>query len=245
MIEKVIDLLRGILSLTNPKRWGPFIEAFRITDFDHAFSISWSQGGEDLALLQVFEGITNGSYIDVGAHNPSRFSVTRHLYQRGWSGVNIEANEELMQAFKIKRPRDINICSAVGTKTSYSFSVFEEAALSTIDQEWEARYLVENQKIRSRRIVPGISLRRVLETYFTERKCNLLNIDAEGSDNEVIDSIEFGNINEKYHPEWILIETNPPVNNVLNTQGIQKLIKEKYEPYLILTMSTLLRKNYE
>jgi hypothetical protein len=32
---------------------GPFTEIAETTSFDHAISVSWSQGGEDLALLQV------------------------------------------------------------------------------------------------------------------------------------------------------------------------------------------------
>ena len=37
--------------LTNPKTWGPFTEVAEISGFDHAVSLSWSQGGEDLALI--------------------------------------------------------------------------------------------------------------------------------------------------------------------------------------------------
>jgi len=68
--------------------------------FNSPFKVSWSQGGEDLALLSSFPSLEIGTYIDIGAHHPSRYSNTRHLYQRGWRGVNIDADEELMPIFK-------------------------------------------------------------------------------------------------------------------------------------------------
>jgi hypothetical protein len=61
-------------------RAGVFTRTYEQTNFDFDFHVSWSQGGEDLALLSIFLGQQGGVYIDVGAHHPSRFSVTRHLY---------------------------------------------------------------------------------------------------------------------------------------------------------------------
>ena len=75
------------------------MEISTLTRFDHAVSVSWSQGGEDLALLHMFPNQPHGNYLDVGAQHPDRFSVTRHLYERGWSGINVEANPKLMQKF--------------------------------------------------------------------------------------------------------------------------------------------------
>jgi hypothetical protein len=96
MKSKSLRALKALLKLRNRKTWGPFVETYETTGFDHAFAVSWSQGGEDLALLSALQGIYNGCYIDVGAHDPSRFSVTRHLYQRGWSGINVDANPHLI-----------------------------------------------------------------------------------------------------------------------------------------------------
>jgi hypothetical protein len=89
IIGKFLSLIKALLLLLKRKSWGPFIEIAEITKFDHSISVSWSQCGEDLALLHLLP--PNGRYLDIGAHHPSRFSVTRHLYQRGWDGINVEA----------------------------------------------------------------------------------------------------------------------------------------------------------
>ena len=124
------------------------METSELTGFDHAFSVSWSQGGEDLALNAVLTEMAFGRYIDVGAHHPSRFSVTRHLYQRGWSGVNVDANPHLLNELSKKRIRDKNIWAAVGGKTGYEFTIFTEPAISTVNKEWKDKFLTENQKIK-------------------------------------------------------------------------------------------------
>jgi acyl carrier protein phosphodiesterase len=81
MIRKGYALVKGLLSLTNPKKWGPFVEIYNLSKFDHGVSLSWSQGGEDLALTHLIKHVDKGRYLDIGAHHPDRFSVTRGLYQ--------------------------------------------------------------------------------------------------------------------------------------------------------------------
>ena len=52
--------------------------------------ISYAQNFEDVVLNRVFHNIANGRYIDVGGYDPVVDSVTKHFYDKGWSGVNIE-----------------------------------------------------------------------------------------------------------------------------------------------------------
>lgn len=143
-IEKIPAFLSGLGLLTNLRTWGPFTEAASLSKFDHSFTISWSQGGEDLALMALLPE-KNGVYVDIGAHHPSRFSVTRHLYQRGWRGVNVEPNPRAEELFRSMRPEDTFLNACVGNLDSYEFYIFEETALSTNNQEWKSRYLSENQ----------------------------------------------------------------------------------------------------
>ncbi|MBO9627365.1 MAG: hypothetical protein J7484_13455, partial [Microbacterium sp.] len=52
--------------------------------------LSYAQNREDVLLHRVFRGIENGRYIDIGAGHPRLDSVTKSLYELGWSGINIE-----------------------------------------------------------------------------------------------------------------------------------------------------------
>ena len=218
-----------------------FLHTSELTKFDHPFSVSWSQAGEDLALLAVIGNQKLGSYIDIGAHHPSRFSVTRHLYRVGWSGVNVEANPDLINRFEKERSRDTNLCVAVGLEPTYSFSIFEEPALSTFDPGWRDKFISENNKISKVVEVEGRKLRRILDEFSPVNRIDLLSIDAEGSDLQVLQSLELDTLEKSRFPTWLLLEAAPPVKNALETPAVKLAIKSGYEPHLVLAMSTLLK----
>jgi len=243
MIRKVFRFFKAYALLINPSKMGVFTEIAEKTNFDHAFSVSYSQGGEDLALLNIFNGRSEGSYIDIGAHHPSRFSVTRKLYDLGWSGVNIDANKDLIVNFQTSRPRDINICAAVGNLNQYELHIFTEPAISTTNLIWRDKFLSEKNKVLKTELVSGVSLREILDKHFSNRDLDLLTIDIEGTDLEALASGDFSNLSTERFPSWILLESTPPLNNVVETESIKYAISLGYQIYCILPMSTILKYN--
>ena len=241
LLRKSIRFLRALTELRKKSAWGPFTEIAEATSFDHAISVSWSQGGEDIALIHALSGQTTGRYFDIGAHHPSRFSVTRHLYQMGWSGVNVDANQDLMDSFRKVRKRDVNLCIAVGLEPSYSFTVFEEAAISTLDSKWRDIFLSENNKIAREVEIQGRKLRSIFDEYQPIGSIDLLSIDAEGSDLQVLQSLDFESLEKSRFPRWLLLEAAPPVANALRTPAVKLAIEWGYEPHMVLAMSTLLK----
>ena len=242
-MSKILRFLRALFLILPKKNWGNFVQTSEVAGFENAFSISWSQGGEDLALLHAIRGKRDGLFIDVGAHHPSRFSVTRHLYQMGWSGVNVDANQELINAFKKARPRDVNLCAAVGLQPKYTFTIFEEAAISTLDSEWRNKFINENNIIAREVEVEGRKLRSILDDFQLQERIDLLSIDAEGSDLQVLQSLEFETLDESRFPKWLLLEAAPPVTNALQTPAVKLAVEWGYEPHMVLAMSTLLKFN--
>jgi FkbM family methyltransferase len=240
-MNKGLRMIRALATLLNTKHWGPFVEAAETSGFDHGFTISWSQGGEDLALLAYLKDIRNGSYIDVGAHHPDRFSVTRHLYQNGWSGVNLEANPALLEAFEKRRSRDINLNFAVGVKDQYELAVFNESAISTINLEWREKFKQEKQTINRMVTVPGKTLLEVIDTYFPARQLDLLTVDAEGSDLEVLESLQLETLAPYRKPVWIMVETVGELTHVQIQGHVKLLLSNGYEIVSVLPMSTILR----
>lgn len=238
---RIVEFAKALARLVNMKSWGPFTDASNESKFDFSFTISWSQGAEDLALVKLFENLPQGRYIDVGAHHPSRFSVTRKLYQRGWSGVNIEANPKLMSEFMIKRPKDVNLNFAVGLNKLYSLAVFEEAALSTISPEWEQKFVDEKNVLSGHIQVPGITLTEIQNLYGHGQSFDLLTIDAEGSDLEVIKSFDFENIDSRLYPKFVMIETPPGLSNVLAMPIAGFLTLNGYELWMVLPMSSIFK----
>lgn len=69
LFMKALRFLKALKLLLKKSSWGPFTEIAETTSFDHTVSVSWSQGGEDLALIHAFNGRSSGKYIDIGAHH--------------------------------------------------------------------------------------------------------------------------------------------------------------------------------
>ncbi|MEO8847970.1 MAG: FkbM family methyltransferase, partial [Casimicrobiaceae bacterium] len=98
--------------------------------------ISWAQNLEDVMLARAFHDRAQGFYVDVGAFDPDSDSVTRHFYDRGWRGINIDPVPAQIERFHAARPRDINLGVALGECAgSLQFFDFSPAGLSTLDAD--------------------------------------------------------------------------------------------------------------
>jgi FkbM family methyltransferase len=241
-MKSVFRMLRALAKLRNRKTWGPFVEAAETSGFDHSFTISWSQAGEDLAVLSLLGNEPKGTYLDIGAHHPTRFSVTRHLYQRGWNGVNVDANSELIEEFNKKRTRDINLCCAVGEEESYEFTVFHETAISTVNSSWKDKFLSESNAIKRIEQVPGRSLRDIYNEHFPQSPVDLLTVDAEGADFEIIRSMHFESLPAARFPRYLMLESSSPLNQALETPAVTMAMSLGYNPQLVLPMVTILKR---
>jgi FkbM family methyltransferase len=169
-------------------------------------ALTFSQEGEDLILLRMFADRAPGFFVDVGAHHPFRFSNTFLLYRTGWRGINIDATPGSMAAFEQFRPEDINIECFVGDPTSeITFIAYNEPALNTASQAViKSRVLPSSVywPVNTLKVRPH-ALSSVLEEYKpAETAIALLNIDVEGSEQDVLESNDW----DRYRPEVVLIE---------------------------------------
>jgi FkbM family methyltransferase len=178
-------------------------------EFEHA-ELFWSQEGEDVILRSLFlaEGWEGGFYVDVGAHHPKRFSNTYFFYQRGWRGLNIDANEDAIRLFDKFRPKDVNVCSGVGNVTgtdamsAVKYYKFQEPAYNTFSQE---RYEQIKAQVPLRAVVevPIRPLAELLAKHLPGgQRIHFMNIDVEGMDYEVLLSNDWS----VYRPDYVLIE---------------------------------------
>ena len=166
----------------------------------------YSQEGEDLIVVRLFEGKTDGFYVDIGAHHPIRHSNTHLLYRRGWRGINIDATPGSMAEFRRLRPRDINIeCLVASDPSPRRFHVFNEPALNTASRMLASERPSENAEYQ---ITGEVELRpRPLVSLLHEflpkgTVIDLMSVDVEGLDLDVLRSNDW----TRYRPKLLLVE---------------------------------------
>lgn len=240
-IQNLKNLLRAFLAFLFPNKWGIISEIYSVTRFDAPVSVSYAQGAEDLALLHFIKK-ERGFYIDIGAHHPNRFSVTRLLYDKGWSGLNVDANPDLRNAFTKWRPRDQFLNFAVGTKQEYRFTRFKESAISTANSEWREKFIKEGNLVLDEVVVKGITMRELFNMTPADAELDLVNLDIEGGDIDALESLGDPQNLPLKTPTWFLCESPDGVQDALNSEIVKKVVALGYRPWAILQMSTLFRK---
>ena len=100
---------------------------------------SYSEYFEDLILYLLLFDIKKGFYIDVGAYDPIKVSVTKSFYLKGWRGINIEPQPGKIELFQKDRPDDINLQLAVGErKGKVTFYIDDQC--SSVEEKYSKNY---------------------------------------------------------------------------------------------------------
>ena len=202
-----------------------------IRNIKYYLKSSYSQFNEDAFLKEYFKNKKKGFFIDIGCHHPFKANNTFLLYRSGWSGINIDLNKISIDLFDIARPRDINICAAISNK------------------EGIIEYYLPNNNPLSSEITTNKNFSKILknihgnkyQTFKTksitwqsiEKQYNtllesvdILKIDIEGSDLEVLETIDLNKLN----PELLMIEAS-----TLDVSERNKVISYlKFKNYKIL-----------
>jgi FkbM family methyltransferase len=182
--------------------------------------ISYAQNCEDVLLRRLFPPEHRGFYIDVGANNPLTDSVTRHFYERGWRGINVEPSDRFPQ-FAVHRPRDVNLNVALsnqqGTVTLYEFPAASE--LATCSRQEAASHLERYGFQYSQRSVPMTTLKAVCDEH-VRGPVDFVSIDVEGHERQVLEGGDWN----RYRPTAIVIEATRPVTNTPSHEQWEDLL---------------------
>lgn len=193
--------------------------------FYKTFNFVAPQEGENIILERIFSKKNKGFYIDVGAHHPVRFSTTLNLFQKGWSGINIEPNDEAIKAFKKKRPKDINLNIAISnTNNTCNYYKFIESALNTTDINIVKMRKRQGFNCIEKTIIPTQTLNQVLSKYCKKTSViDILKIDVEGKELDVLKSNNWG----KFIPKVIICELINVDLEKITKNSVYKFLKSK------------------
>jgi FkbM family methyltransferase len=167
--------------------------------------LSHAQNLEDVLLSRVFPH-DDGFYIDVGANDPEYHSVTKLLYDRGWSGINIEPMPAMCARLRDARQRDVTLNVGLASREA-ELTFFETPTIhgwSTFSPALAASYRERGIEV-TERPVPVTTLALVCERW-AARPIDFLKIDVEGFEREVLAGGDWA----RWRPRVVLVENAWP-----------------------------------
>ena len=164
---------------------------------------SFAQAGEDMIVWSELRA-KRGFYVDIGAYHPKQFSNTYYLYKRGWKGIVVEPNPEMVGLYKKIRSRDIALGVGVGEKNGVAdYFMFSDPAVNTFDAETAKKNKQVGRKLLGKKPVAILRLEKILSEYLPkDTKIDLLSVDTEGKDEEVLSSNDWS----RYRPKMVIAE---------------------------------------
>lgn len=183
--------------------------------------LSYAQRLEDYHLDLVFADRGTGFYVDVGGGHPVADNVSFWFYLKGWRGLVVEPQRALADLYAVVRPRDITVCSLVGSKAGevdfhlvdrlhgFSTTVVDHAeAASGFGATYETRRM------------PMLTLASIIDQHGI-RDIDFLKVDVEGAEADVLAGIDW----QRARPRVVVVEAVAPGSMAETWAG--------WEPFLL------------
>ena len=197
--------------------------------------ISYSYGGVDSLINNIFKNSNKGFYVDIGCGHPIKNNNTYLLNKKGWYGINIDLDNDNIDLFDIYRPSDLNISTAISDKIGEEdlFFYHRKSALNTINKK-TADY--QKAKVSNIKKIKTNTLNNVLNnSKYRNLEIDFLSIDIEGSELLALKEFDFN----KYNPKVIVAEyldlslpaleiKNLNINSVINSDIYKLIVSKNY-----------------
>jgi FkbM family methyltransferase len=178
-----------------------------------AAKVSYAQQGEDLIVEAILWelGITNPTYLDVGAADPTIGNNTYLFYTKGFRGVLVEPNPAFIPPLRSVRPRDEVLNLGIGfsdqTEVDYfmisgpggeNLNTFSKSQADAVVAKYQGQRRIE--KVLK---MPLVNINRVIADHFRGKAPDFVSIDTEGLDFDILRSLDF----DQFRPPVICAET--------------------------------------
>lgn len=191
------------------------------------YNISFSKSGDDIQLMKLIKDSTPGLYVDIGSWHPIKASNTYYFYLRGWKGICIDPNPEMIDLFAKVRPTDIFLNCALGDSIqnlNYYMLSDKYSSMNTLHYDFIVSHKLENE-VKEVKNIPVYNLKTLLEQHVNSNdRLDFFDIDVEGYDLEVLKTNDWN----KFRPKIIIIETDIAIQDDINSPVTQYLAQQKY-----------------
>lgn len=176
--------------------------------FNFYYKKSYSQFGEDLIVFNFFNNANNikKNYLDIGAYHPKMISNTHLLHRNNWCGYVVDTSDFKLKLFEKRRGSKIKTINRAVVqnhekKEKLSFFFFELpfSEIDTLSQEFAEEKKRERNVNYLRKEIKTIKINDLLKV----EDFDFVNIDIEGMDEKIINSIDFKSIHK---PKLICFE---------------------------------------
>jgi len=189
-------------------------------------NVSFSKAGDDIQLHKLINSFTPGVYVDIGCWHPVKASNTYFFYNRGWKGLCIDPNPELIPLYKKIRPKDVFINAGISdSKVPLDYYMVKESSMNTFSYDFLVKHNAVAEIINTIK-VPMFTLKEILDKHLNENdRLDFFDIDVEGFDLEVLKTNDW----EKYRPKIIVIESDIPLKKDINSEIVNYLEEVDYK----------------
>ena len=174
----------------------------------------------------------SGYFVEIGAYDGVKMNSTKFLEELGWGGTCIEALPERFE--KLKQHRN---CTCLNVAI-YNYDGVIEFAIVEEKPGWDG--ILENLSARTlEKNIKTISVPcSTWETLSLPKKINYLQIDVEGSEQQILDTINF----EKYDIDYICLEDSKAGLNDGTSDYLEFMKSKNYEIVFQCWADTLYKK---
>ena len=166
---------------------------------------SYADNFEDVMIQRAFPMDAQGFYIDVGAYNPVEHSVTKHFYDRGWRGINVEPNPKPFALLQSLRERDVNLNIGLSNRDG-DLTIYEAPnACWSVDRAMLTGYFGASEADIVTHSIPIRTLAEIIDEHVPPgTTTDFLKVDVEGHEREVLEGGDW----TRHRPRIILAESN-------------------------------------
>lgn len=172
--------------------------------------ISYGQNREDVVLWRALGSVSPGRYVEVGANDPVKFSITKAFYDREWHGMSVEPDPSFVARLREARPRDDVVGAAVTSHgESVTLHLIADTGLSTLDDavsshHAEEGWTPEDVEVRGARLD-----QLVVEHGYDTGDVHFLIVDVEGFEADVLSTVDL----RSWRPWVLVIEATAPLTH--------------------------------